>query len=512
MSSDPQAGVRRAASRHPRRAGAPKEDQLTSGSSKPTAPPAVAVGADVAPDVAATVTPALPPRQAKAAIRRTIIQLAWPVFAENVLATLTQIVDMIMVGHLGAAAIAAVGLSFQPLWLIQGFFMGLGAGTTALVARFTGAGERRDASRVAHQSFLLAVGLALLFGFLTLPLTRPVVALMGAEPEVLDLGAAYLLYLIPGMFAMMIATVLSGALRGAGDTRTPMWINVAVNLLNILFCYMFIFGKLGAPALGVVGAGLATTLARTAGTVALLALMFTRRTVIIFDLRAFRPAASFFRPDFDIISRIFRIGVPAAVERIINSLGQLLYTRVVASLGTVAFAAHSLALNVESLSYMPGIGFSVAATTLVGQNLGAKRPEQAEGSGWECNRMALWVMGFMGAVFFAFPAFLLRLYTPDVAVVAMGVVALRIVAFTQAPEAIGFVLSGALRGAGDTRTVLWVTAMGMWAVRLGTSLVFVLGLHWGLFGAWLAMLLDWVIRAVYLVVRFRSGTWKEVRV
>lgn len=456
--------------------------------------------------------PAASPAGSKAAIRRTIFQLAWPVFAENILATLTQVVDMIMVGRLGAVAITAVGLSFQPLWLIQGFFMGLGAGTTALVARFTGAGQRREAARVAHQSFLLASALAVFLGLLTMPLTRPVVALMGAEPDVLELGAVYLLYLIPGMFLMMVATVLSGALRGAGDTRTPMWINVMVNLLNVLFCWILIFGKLGAPAMGVVGAGLATTIARTAGTLVLLALMFSRRTVISFDLASLGPVSAFFKFDFEVIARIFRIGIPAALERIVNSLGQLFYTRVVASLGTVAFAAHSLALNVESLSYMPGIGFSVAATTLVGQNLGARRPAEAEGSGWECNRMGLWVMGLMGLVFFAFPGPLLRLYTNDAAVIAMGVVALRIVAFTQIPEAIGFVLSGALRGAGDTRSVLWVTSLGVWVVRLGTSLVFVYALHLGLVGAWVAMLLDWVVRATYLVIRFRSGSWKEVRV
>jgi len=434
------------------------------------------------------------------------------VFAENVLATLTQVVDMVMVGRLGAAAIAAVGLSFQPFWLIQGFFMGLSAGTTALVARFTGAGELREAERVTHQSLLLAVALSVFFAALTVPFTRPIVALMGAEPDVLELGVAYLLYLIPGMFFLMVATVMSGALRGAGDTRTPMYVNVAINLLNIVLCYAFIFGKLGAPAMGVVGAGLATTLARTAGALVLLALMFAHRTVVGFNLREFRPLRTFLRPDPEVVARIFRVGLPAALERLLNSLGQVLYTRVVASLGTVAFAAHELALNVESLSYMPGLGFSVAATTMVGQNLGAGRPDRAEADGWECNRMGLWVMGSMGALFFAFPAFLLRLYTPDPAVVAAGVVALRIVAFTELPEAVGFVLSGALRGAGDTKTVLWVTGLGMWAVRLGSSLVFVLGLGWGLAGAWVGMFLDWVVRAIYLTLRFRSGSWKEVRV
>jgi len=118
----------------------------------------------------------------------------------------------------------------------------------------------------------------------------------------------------------------------------------------------------------------------------------------------------------------------------------------------------------------------------------------------------------MGAVFFAFPAFLLRLYTPDAAVIALGVIALRVVAFSQIPEAVGFVLSGALRGAGDTKSVLWITMAGVWVVRLGLSLVFVVWLRMGLFGAWLAMGLDWVLRALYLVIRFRSGAWKEVRV
>jgi putative MATE family efflux protein len=445
-------------------------------------------------------------------VRRVIFRLAWPVFAENILSTLTQVVGMIMVGRLGAAAITAVGLSFQPFFLVMGFFMGLGTGTTALVARFTGAGKPDDAARVTHQSFLLAVGLAIVFTVLTMPLARPIVALMGAEPEVIVLGTRYLLWLIPGMLFMNVSMVLSGALRGAGDTRTPMWINVMINLLNVAFCWVLIFGNLGFPALGVVGAGLAATLARVIGSVVLLAIMFSGRAAIGFDLKAFRPLSAFFKLDFEVVGRVIRIGIPAALERLVNSLGQLFYTRVVAGLGTAAFAAHSLALNVESLSYMPGIGFAVAATTLVGQNLGARRPDRAESSGWECNRLALWVMGTMGAVFFAFPAFLLRLYTPDAAVIALGVIALRVVAFAQLPEAVGFVLSGALRGAGDTKSVLWITMAGVWVVRLGLSLVFVVWLRMGLFGAWLAMGLDWVVRALYLVIRFRSGLWKEVRV
>ncbi|HCJ09832.1 MAG TPA: MATE family efflux transporter, partial [Clostridiales bacterium] len=248
-----------------------------------------------------------------------------------------------MVGHLGAEAITAVGLSFHPLWLVMGFFMGLGAGTTALVARFTGAGRPRDANRAAHQSFLLGTALAVGFGLVIMPLARPIMILMGAEPEVADLGALYLRYLVPGMVLMMVFFVLSAALRGAGDTRTPMWINVVINVLNVLLCFVLIFGHLGLPALGVVGAGLAATIARSAGTFILLAIMFTGRTPVSFHRSSFDPGWGFFRPDLAVMGRVLRVGVPAALERLVNSVGMLLYTRVVASLGTVAFAAHSLA-------------------------------------------------------------------------------------------------------------------------------------------------------------------------
>lgn len=417
-----------------------------------------------------------------------------------------------MVGHLGAAAITAVGLSMQPLWLVHGFFMGLGAGTTALIARFTGARQAAEADRVAHQSFLLGTALALLFAVLTLPFARPIVALMGAEAEVVELGALYLQYLIPGLVLMMIFTVLAACLRGAGDTRTPMWVNLGVNLFNVGLAYVLIYGRLGFPAMGVAGAGLAATISRSLGTLALLVIMFTGRTVIRLTPSAPTAGWAYFRLDWPVAARIFRIGMPAAAERLVNSIGMLLYTRVVASLGTVAFAAHTLALNVESLSYMPGIGFSVAATTLVGQSLGAGRPDRAESSGWECNRLGMWVMGLVGLVFLLFPAALLGLFTTDAAVIAAGIVALRVVAFMQIPEAIGFVLSGALRGAGDTRSVLYITAAGVWVVRLGAALVLVYLLDLGLLGAWLAMALDWVFRSAYLVARFRAGGWKEIQV
>lgn len=439
-------------------------------------------------------------------VRPSIVRLAWPVFAEMSLQTLTQVVDLVMVGRLGAVAVAAVGLSFQPIWLAAGVFMGLAAGTTAVVARSVGAGQSGEAGKAAHQSFLLAAVMALGLGAGVYAGAGFLLRVMGAEPAVAAEGGSYVRFLVPGMAAMMGGQVLAGALRGAGDTRTPMKVNGLVNLFNVFGNWVLIFGHLGFPALGITGAAIATSLARAGGLAMLLAAFFRPNTAVAF------PARHFFRPDTAAMARVVRVGLPAALERLTTSLGMVLYARVVAGLGTVAYAAHAIALNVESLSYMPGIAFSVAASALVGQELGARRPHRAAAGGWECTRLALLVMGGMGLVFLLAPGPLMRLYTADPAIVALGVVALRVVAFAQLPEAAGFVLGGALRGAGDTRTVLYVSLAGVWGVRLLTAYLFVSVLGLGILGAWLAMTLDWVVRAAYLTARFRGGRWQEVEV
>ncbi len=438
-------------------------------------------------------------------LRPSVLRLALPVFTEMALQTVTQVVDMVMVGRLGAVAVAAVGLSFQPLWLANGFFMGLAAGTTAVVARQVGAGERERAGVTAQQSLVMALALAACVGLLVLAGASWLVRAMGAEAAVGEVGAPYIRLLAPGLVALMVSQVLGGALRGAGDTRTPMRIAVAVNLVNVFGNWVLIFGNLGFCALGIAGAAIATSLSRIAGVVALGATCFRPRSAIRFS-------AAGFRPDPPVMARVLRVGLPAAAERITSSLGMVLYARVVAGLGTVAYAAHAIALNVESLSYMPGLAFATAAATLVGQHLGSGRPDRAAASGWECLRLGLTVMGSMGVLFLLFPRPLMRLYTDDPAIVALGVVALRVVAFAQLPEATGFVLSGALRGAGDTRSVLYISLLGVWVVRLLSAWLFVVVLKLGILGAWLAMTLDWVVRSAYLSVRFRAGRWQEVEV
>jgi len=438
---------------------------------------------------------------------REVWLLAWPVIAEMALQTVSSVVDMAMVGRLGAARVAAVGLTFHPIFLVMAVFMGIAVGTTALVARFVGAGSWEEAGSVTRQSLLLALVLGLFTALSGYLLAEPIVRWMGASPEVTVLGASYLRWSMPGLLFLFIFNVLTGALRGAGDMKTPLKVNIILNLFKIAANYPLIFGWRGFAGLALEGAALATTLARALGTTILL-------LIVLRDARGQRrlELRRGWSLDWPLIRRIMNIGLPAAGERIITSLGQVLYARMVAGLGTVIYAAHSIGLNVESFSYMPGMGFATAATTLVGQRLGAGKREEAAQTGWGTLRLALAVMGTMGALFFLFPEPFMRIYTREPAVIGYGVLALRIVAFSQIPEGMGFVLSGALRGAGDTRYVLNVTIIGMWLVRLGLTYLFVATWGWGLAGAWVAMTMDWVVRAVLLYFRFRGSAWQRIEV
>jgi len=440
------------------------------------------------------------------AMRKSIYLLAWPVIAELVLQTVTQMADMIMVGRLGAACVAAVGLSNQPLNIAQGFFMGISVGTTALVARFVGAGDRKRADMVTAQSLVLGTILAAILGTIGFLATPRLVRFMKAGADVIPYGESYMRTLMPGLFMLVINMIASAALRGAGDTKYPMKVNIFLNLFNLLGNYAFIYGNFGFPAMGVTGAALATTIARGVGTSMLLWHVFSGRGVV-----AVRTHQRF-RFDWDMIGRVVRIGLPASLERVSLSLGLAFYVRIVSALGTSAYAAHAIAINAEGISYMPGFAFAVSATTIVGQALGAGRPDVAERAGWQSWKMSATVMGLMGAVLFFFPGILMRLYVDDPEIIGLGAGVLRIMACAQIPMSAAYVFMGALRGAGDTKAVLYVAMTSVWLVRFSLAALFVNVFGWGLVGAWYAMALDWVVRGSVSMARFAGSKWKEMTV
>lgn len=456
----------------------------------------------------------------RAQLRRMVLLLAWPAIAEMFLATLVQFVDTAMVGGLGAVAIAATGLSNSPVMLLNGLFAALSVGSTALVARFTGARDMESANKVAQQSLLVGVVLALLLTVLMLLFAPLIPTVMGAEPDVIPVAATYLRILSLTFALAFSAFILNGILRGAGDTKTPMQVNILANILNVIGNFFLIyptreilfnlpgFGEtaltIPGAGLGVAGAAVATAASRgVAGIIVLYTLFAGRHGVrIAFSLK----------PDFDVIRRIVRIGLPASGERLIMSGGQMIFGSIVLSLGTAQYAAHHLAIVAESISYMPGFGFSMAATTLVGQGLGAGNPKLAEDSGYTTWKLGATVMVGMGLVFLAIPEYLIMLFNRDPEIVRYGAMCLRMVALAQLPFSSSSIMTGALRGAGDTLPPLLIAAVGMWGVRLTLAWLLVNRLNLGLMGAWTAMVVDLWIRGTITFLRFRSGRWKSIKV
>ncbi len=439
-------------------------------------------------------------------IRSGIFNLAWPAITEMILMTVTQIVDMLMVGQLGPWAIAAVGIANQPFFFIMAVFQALAVGTTAIIARMTGAGDRASTGHVLRQSVLLAVSLGIMASAIFTVLGPRVIQFMGAEPEVYTPSLGYFRVIVGGLIFTALTIILIAALRGAGDTRTPMIVRGVANILNVVFNYLFIFGAFGFPRLEVMGAATGTILSRVFTVLALAWVISKNRTVLSWS--------GSFRAGFDreVIRRIARVGFPAAMEQIIMRSGQLIFVRTVAGMGTSAMAAHQIAMNIESLSIMPGFGFSVAATTLVGQHLGARRPLWAERAGFMTSRVAVISMSIMGILLFAFGPSVVHLYTDDPEVIALGGIALRILALAQPFCAISFTMAGSLRGAGDTRFVMISTALGIWGVRLGTAYTLGVTLGLGVPGAWIGLVADQLLRSLLTRRRFAGGAWKGIRV
>ncbi len=411
--------------------------------------------------------------------------------------------DSYLVGHLGAAALAAVGLGNQMVMMATAFYSAVGTGGTALIARHVGAGEPRMANRIMHQSLILAGAIGFSSTLIFHTFAQQSIELLNSPADVIAPGTTYLSIVSLSFLVSALMFMGMAALRGAGDTRTPMLVMVIVNVVNVGVAWAFIYGAGPVPALGVAGSAIGAGVARSLGGLIILAVLLRGKAGL-------RLRLSELRPDATQVRRILNIGIPAGIETLLMRFGQTTYAMTVAGLGTAAFAAHQLALTSESLAYMPGFGFAVAATTLVGQGLGARDPARAEHGGYESLRISVIIMSAMGLAFILFAPQLIGLFTADPEVIELGTWPLRLEAFSQPALACAMVLSGGLRGAGDTRRTLLITGLGLWLVRVPVALLLV-G-PFGLIGAWIAMGLDINLRGLALLLRFRSGRWKELRV
>lgn len=453
------------------------------------------------------VTKALPEGVESGMLYNDIVRIAWPSFVELTLTQLASMVDLMMVGSLGPWAISAVGLTMQPKFLMMTMFMAMNVGATALVARFKGQERPDKANIVLNQAILLTFILSIVASIVGFIFAEPMIRFMGAaDPEVLNGGTTYLKIQMLGFIGMALTTTVTATLRGIGDSKTAMKYNLIANLVNVVFNYLLIYGHFGFPKMEVAGASLATVIGQFVAFILAMRVITKRGNYLHLDFK------QGFKPRINYLKSIFNIGIPAMIEQLVMRAGMIIYSKTVASLGTVAFATHQVCMNITALSFMNGQAFSVSATSLMGQSLGKKRPDMAQAYSRRTRRMGMIISLGLGFVFFFFGELIISLYSDDINVIAQGAQILKIVAFIQPLQSSQFIIAGALRGAGDTRATAIITFITILLIRPGLAGLSIKVLHWGLIGAWIAYAADQLVRSLLILIRFNSGKWKDIRI
>lgn len=439
-------------------------------------------------------------------IHAEVWALAWPTIIANVLMNLGSLFNVYFVHFLGVNAMTAVTWGEQVMGLVAAVGMGISVGTTALVARFTGSQQARQASDATRQSLILGMAL----GFLTTAILafsgELILRFMGADARTMPLGLSYYRILLWGVMPFFVVNTASAAFRGAGDTRTPVWLLSFMVVSNVVLDRVLIFGDGPFPALGAPGAALASTITRVFGAVLFVLVLWRSPADLL-------TAGTKWRPDMSWIARIMRIGVPSSVEAFLRTGASATYVGLLGRMpsGPAAVAALSVGLRAEGISFMPGMAFSIAAATLVGQSLGAKDPGHAARATAAAVRQGAAVMSFLGICFFVGAEPIARtLAAPEA--VPIAVAYLRIVAISQPFLAMAMTYTGALRGAGDTMRPMWIVILMMWAFRLPPTWYFGLHLGYGANAAWWAMSISTILQGLMLAAAWRCGKWRTARV
>jgi putative MATE family efflux protein len=435
-------------------------------------------------------------------LNRDIWYLALPMMLETGIMNLAQVLDTYWVGQLGSAALAAVTISITIRWVINSMANGLGIGGMAVVARRIGAQDRRAAEHATTQTILLGLTVALVLGGVGQAVARPLLVLLGAKADVVPLGLAYLRVAFGGVFTLILVFVINAMFRGAGEARISMavlWLSTGV---TVVLEPLLVFGLGPVPALGVAGSAWGFVLGFGSGLLLQIVILLRGRARIAINLRDVRP-------DFPLMGRIIRIALPSTVQMTLRSSSRLLIVGLVGWYGTFATAGYGVANRMLLIALIPVFGLGNAAGTLVGQNLGALKPQRAERSAWTVSAYAAGYMVAMATLLFIFAEPLIALFDPTPEVVAFGTECVRIVAPSMILSAIGVVLARGFDGAGNTVPAMAINLLSLWALE--APLAFALSRWIGLdtTGVWWGRASSNLANGLLFAVWFLRGRWKE---
>ena len=442
---------------------------------------------------------------------KLICAFAWPTIVEQLLATAVNYVDTAMVGSLGANASAAVGATMTVNWMMNGIVSSLGVGFLAFIARSMGAGKPDLARRAAGQAVTVAMIGGTIVTAVALSLSRVIPVWMHADPEILDDARAYFFILYVPMIFRAALLIFGTVLRAGGDTKTPMKANVATNLINVVLNFLLIYETRPMTILGISltmpgagwgvrGAAIASAISFACGGVWMTAALFGNKNV--------SPKGYTMKPDSEILRPCFKIALPSVLQRLATSTGYVMFSAMINNLGAVSTAAHSIANTAESAFYIPGWGMQTAASTLIGNAYGEKNNKKLTDLSRLLLLLEFGVMLISGAILFLGAGGLMRIFTNDEDVIAMGSKVLRMVALSEPLYGVAIIIEGIFNGMGDTLQTFIFNVIGMWGVRILGSYIFVSRMGYGLTAAWGCMIAHNMTLAVLLSIKYLRGKWR----
>ncbi len=439
-------------------------------------------------------------------VYKNAIDMAWPSAIEAVLVGLVSSIDIMMVGSLGASAIAAVGITNQPKFILLAIIFSLNVGVTAIVARRRGEKDREGANRCLRQALVICLMMSAILSVIGFTYARPLLLFAGAQADVINYAVTYFRIIAIGNFFTSVSLTINAAQRGSGNTKISMRTNIVANIVNLTFNFLLINGHFGFPKLGVAGAAIATLLGN------IVAFLMSLRSITKADGFLHIKFKSDWKLDKETVKSIMSISSSSFVEQICMRVGFLVTTMLVASLGTIAFATHQICMNIVNLSFTFGDGLGIGASALVGQNLGAKRPDLATIYSKTIQRIALTVGAILFILFIGGRYFLVGLFTNDNSIILMGGKIMIIMAMMSPVQTVSVVIGGTLRGAGDTKFVAYSSLISIGIVRPLTTWLFCYPLGFGILGAWFSFMTDQCLRLLINSWRFKTGKWTKIRI
>lgn len=439
-------------------------------------------------------------------VYKKTLKIAWPSAMEAILISLIGAVDMMMVGGLGTSAIAAVGITTQPKFLIMAFVLALNTGTTVIVSRRKGENNQEGARKALRNALIFSVGISFVSSFIGFVFSRDILLFSGANLDYINEAVTYFNIVLVGNFFYLVSLTITAAQRGVGNTKISLVTNLSANIVNVIFNYLLINGIWIFPRWGIAGAAVATSLGNIVSLVLAIYNLSNKDNFLHIN----------FKQDWSLDKKtlvsIWKISSSSLIEQVFIRIGFMMYAKAVAGLGTLQFATHYIVMQVMSITFSAGDGLSIATSSLVGQSLGAKRPDLAYIHGKVSQRIGMVISFTLAILIILNRSLIISLFSTDPKIIDLGAQILIILSFIIQFQIAQVITVGSLRGAGDVKFVAMLSLLSVTIIRPLLTYFLAYSMGFGLYGAWFSVVMDQMIRYFVGRYRFKKAEWVKIEV